>query len=68
LVKSFANTWFNLETYDEDKLPLSGFTKKALELNSAELYKDVEEFKKDLIEKGQATEMFAQEKNKDSLK
>jgi hypothetical protein len=51
LVKSFANTWFNLETYDEDKLPTEGFTKKDLEINSDELYKDVENFKKELIEK-----------------
>ncbi len=68
LVKSFANTWFNLETYDEDNLPKEGFTKKDLEINAKDLYKDIEEFKKDLITKWQATEMFAQEKNKDSLK
>jgi len=68
LVKSFANTWFNLETYDEDNLPKQGFTKKDLEINSEELYKDIEEFKKDLIAKWQATEMFAQEKNQGSLK
>ncbi len=68
LVKSFANTWFNLETYDEDKLPTEGFTIKDLEINSEELYEDVEKFKQDLIEKWQATELFAEEKNKDSLK
>jgi hypothetical protein len=68
LVKSFANTWFNLETYDEDKLPTEGFTKKDLEINSEELYNDIENFKKELIEKKQATELFAQEKNKNSLK
>jgi hypothetical protein len=51
LVKSFANTWFNLETYDEDKLPTEGFTTKDLEINSEELYEDVAKFKKDLIEK-----------------
>ncbi|MDQ7021970.1 MAG: RhuM family protein [Candidatus Gracilibacteria bacterium] len=37
LVKNFANTWFNLESYDEDKLPVSGFTIKDLEINSLEL-------------------------------
>jgi len=68
LVKSFANTWFNLETYDEDKLPTEGFTIKDLEINSEELYEDVEKFKQDLIEKWQATKLFAEEKNKDSLK
>ena len=68
LVKAFANTWFNLETYDEDKLPTSGFTKEDLQINTEDLYKDVEEFKQELIKKWQATELFAQEKNKDSLK
>jgi len=51
LVKTFANTWFNLESYDEDKLPVEGFTKEDLEINSEELYSDVEKFKADLIEK-----------------
>jgi len=51
LVKSFANTWFNLESYDEDKLPVEGFTTKDLKFNSKELYSDIEKFKKDLIEK-----------------
>ena len=67
LVKTFANTWFNLESYDEDKLPVTGFTKEYLEINSEELYSDVEKFKIDLIEKWQATELFAQEKSKKSL-
>jgi len=67
LVKTFANTWFNLESYDEDKLPVEGFTKEDLKINSDELYSDVEKFKNELIEKWQATELFAQEKNKKSL-
>ncbi|MDQ7009020.1 MAG: virulence protein RhuM/Fic/DOC family protein [Candidatus Gracilibacteria bacterium] len=67
LVKNFANTWFNLESYDEDKLPVSGFTIKDLEINSLELYKDVAKFKEELIELGQATELFSQEKTEKSL-
>ena len=27
LVTSFANTWLNLESYDEDTLPIEGFTR-----------------------------------------
>lgn len=67
LIKSFANTWFNLESYDEDRLPVEGFTLKDLQINSDELYSDVDKFKKDLIEKKQATQLFAQEKTKKSL-
>jgi len=51
LVKSFANTWFSLESYDEDKLPVEGFTTKDLKINSVGLYSDIKKFKKDLIEK-----------------
>lgn len=67
LVKHFANTWFSLESYDEDKLPLEGFTKTDLKPNAEELYRDVANFKNELIEKGEATELFAQEKNKEAL-
>jgi len=68
LVKTFANTWFNLESYDEDKLPVEGFTKEDLKINAEELYSDIEKLKIELIEKSQATELFAQEKSSDSLK
>ncbi len=68
LVKAFANTWLNLEIYDENKLPTSWFTKENLEISAEELYYDVEKFKKELIKKWQATNLFAQEKIKGSLK
>jgi hypothetical protein len=50
LIKHFANTWFNLESYDEDTFPMEGFTKSDLKLNSDELYKDIESFKYELIQ------------------
>jgi hypothetical protein len=68
LIKHFANTWFNLESYDEDTFPMEGFTKSDLKLNSDELYKDIESFKYELIQYWQATELFAQEKNPNHLK
>lgn len=67
LVKHFANTWFNLESYDEDTLPMEWFTKSDLKLNADELYRDVESFKSELISLWQATELFAQEKKTRSL-
>jgi len=67
LVKSFANTWFSLESYDEDKLPTNWFTTKDLKVNSDDLYKDISDFKKVLIDRKEATELFAQEKIKKSL-
>lgn len=67
LIKSFASTWFSLESYDDDKLPKSGFTKKDLKIQSQDLYNDILKFKKRLINKKRATKLFAQEKQKNNL-
>lgn len=67
LIKHFANTWFSLDSYDKDLLPEEWFTKQVLELRAEELYYDVESFKKELLRKKEATDIFAQEKNLKSL-
>ena len=63
LIKSFANTWFNLENFDKWNLPEKWFTKDSIKLEANELYKDIEILKNDLIQKWLATKMFAEEKN-----
>ncbi|MBW7954232.1 virulence protein RhuM/Fic/DOC family protein [Candidatus Gracilibacteria bacterium] len=67
LIKSFANTWFNLENFDKGNLPEKGITKKEFKIEIKKLYQDIEILKQDLIKKGLATEMFAQEKNRGNL-
>ncbi len=67
LVKTFAGTWFSLESYDEDKLPQKGFTKKEVTVHAKDLYKDIAILKSGLINNNQATELFAQEKTQSSL-
>lgn len=67
LVKLFADTWLNLDSYDKDSLPKEWFTKSDLKVSAKELYSDVADFKSNLIEKSQATEIFAQEKTKGAL-
>ncbi len=67
LIKSFANTWFSLEAFDEDKLPQEGLNKSQIEIKAESLYLAVGQFKNDLMIKKQATQLFAQEKKKDSL-
>ncbi|SMN02672.1 Putative DNA-binding protein in cluster with Type I restriction-modification system [uncultured Candidatus Thioglobus sp.] len=67
LVKLFANTWFSLEAFDEDKLPQQGFNQQQIDLQADSLYLAVAKFKQDLMTKKQATNLFAQEKKKDSL-
>ena len=67
LIKSFAHTWFSLESFDEDKLPKGGLTKQDIQLESSALYEAVDHLKADLIANNQATQLFAQEKKKDAL-
>ena len=67
LIKSFSGVWLSLESYDEDKFPTKGATKKKVKIQAEELHKAVKEFKKELIRKKQATELFAQEKRSGSL-
>ncbi len=67
LVTTFAHTWFSLESYDEDNLPTQGSNRSSIRLEASELYQAVAVLKQDLIGKGQATALFAQEKNEASL-
>ena len=66
LIKTFSNTWFSLQSYDENKFPKKG-TKKKVHIAAQELYRDLEKLKKELIRKKQATKLFAEEKQAGSL-
>ncbi len=59
LIQSFANTWFSLEAFDEDKLPQEGLNKSQIEIKAESLYLVVGRFKNDLMIKKQATQLFA---------
>lgn len=63
LIQSYANTWLNLDAYDKQFFPKSGFTSTDLEIQSSELLVDIEKLKRSLIKKDEATDLFAQEKN-----
>jgi prophage maintenance system killer protein len=67
LVNSFAQTWLSLDAYDKDQLSAKGTTKKRISLDAKELEKGIATLKTDLIKKGEATEIFARERNKNSL-
>jgi len=49
LVKSFAYTWFSLESFDEDNLSKTGLTRKDIQLEVDALYEAVAQFKTCLI-------------------
>ena len=66
LIKTFSYTWFSLDSYDKNNFPKQG-TKKSVQITAQELQKDLEKLKKELIAKKEATEIFAQEKQKGNL-
>jgi len=67
LVKTFSQTWFSLESYDKEKFPKKGNTKREVEIQASELYEAVAKFKNELQRKKEATDLFAQEKKTKSL-
>lgn len=67
LVKVFSNTWFSLDAFDKDQLAHHKTTSKNIQLESEQLYKDIEIFKQELQSRGEANKLFAQEKENGSL-
>jgi death-on-curing family protein len=66
LIESFSNTWFSLDKYDKSVFPTIG-TKQELLINATDLLDDLLVLKSELIQKNEATELFAQEKQQGSL-
>ena len=58
LVKSFAGTWFSLESYDRQTFPKKGFTRKTLAIQSEDLYEAIAALKAELTQKSEATCFF----------
>lgn len=67
LIKEFAHTWFSLDAYDRDVFTGVGVTKKSLVMTSDELLGDVDLLKKELMRKGEASELFAVERSKEAI-
>lgn len=67
LIKLFADTWFSLDAYDKDQLPMEGVTKKKVHLTADKLSHALLALKKTLMAKGEATDIFGVERTKDSI-
>lgn len=67
LISLFAHTWMSLDAYDKETLSLQKPTKKKVIFTSKSLSKDIATLKQELIKKGEATEHFATERNRDAL-
>ncbi|GAB4450818.1 MAG: RhuM family protein [Bacteroidia bacterium] len=66
LIQAFSDTFFALDRYDKNNFSVIG-TKKEIETSVAELKTAIEQLKSELIKKGEATSIFAQEREKDAL-
>ena len=67
LVTAFADTWLSLDAYDKDDLVAIGKTKKQVVLTAKQLNKFLDEFKKELVKKGEATDIFGTEVRRDTV-
>ena len=59
LIKEFATTWVSLDAYDKEALSMKGVSKKSVQLTSGELLEAIDTLKKELMKKGEATDLFA---------
>jgi hypothetical protein len=67
LVKEYSVTWAKLDAYDRDALIASGATKRKIKLSGEELLSAILELRHELIQKGEATDIFAHERQKGSI-
>lgn len=67
LIKEFSQTWLSLDAYDRGDLTVVGTTKKSIQLSGQELSEAIENLRSELIEKGEATDIFAQERKRESV-
>ncbi len=64
LIQAFASTWVSLEAFDKDEFPKKGNSQKKIRITAEELSRVLIEFKKELVTKKQATDIFGQERSK----
>src|SRR3989338_10882509 len=67
LIKEFASTWVSLDAYDKETLKIIGTTLKAVKLSGEELTDAIAKLRSELMDKGEATELFAQERRAGSI-
>src|SRR3989344_575327 len=67
LISLFADTWLSLDAYDKDLLPKGKLTKKKVGITSEKISKDLAELRNNLIEKGEATDVFGHERSRGSV-
>lgn len=67
LISLFADTWLSLDSYDKEVFDLKKPTKKKVSITAKDLQDALILLKTDLLIKNEASELFALEKQRDSL-
>ncbi|MEN9582278.1 MAG: hypothetical protein RL641_232 [Candidatus Parcubacteria bacterium] len=67
LISLFADTWLSLDAYDRELLPKGKLTKRKVSLTTEKISKDLFEFRKALITKGEASDIFGKERQAGSV-
>ncbi|MEI8061705.1 MAG: virulence protein RhuM/Fic/DOC family protein [bacterium] len=67
LVKLFASTWFSLDAYDKSEFKSKKLTKRQVVITGSELHNAILDLKQNLLSLNEATELFAQEREKGSV-
>ena len=67
LIKEFSSTWVSLDAYDKESLVTIGLTKKAITFTGKELSLAIQNLRDHLMQKSEATEIFAQERSRGSV-
>lgn len=67
LISLFADTWLSLDAYDRELLPKGKLTKKKVALTSEKIARDLSELRTTLMQKGEATDVFGNERSAGSV-
>jgi prophage maintenance system killer protein len=67
IVSLFADTWLSLDAYDKDMLPTGKLTKKRVALTAEKVEASLAGFKRALLDRGEASELFGAERHAGSV-
>ncbi len=67
LINAFSATWLSIDAYDKDKLANTGTTKRTVNLTVEQLTTALTDFKFTLTKRGEASELFGVERQKNNI-
>jgi prophage maintenance system killer protein len=62
LIREFADTWVSLDAYDRQALTVKGASRRTVRLDAEELLEAISSLKNELVDAGEATDLFANER------